>query len=268
MAVHICAACGTSFPDSAEPPEGCAICEDERQFVPRSGQRWTTREAIAETHENSWRQHGDNLFDIRTRPGFAIGQRAFLIRTPNGNILWDCLTLFDDATAAIVRALGGLAAIAISHPHYYSSMQDWAREFDCPIHLHAADREWVMRDDPAISFWEGDAFRLTPYLTLLRVGGHFAGGTVLHDARGAGTLFSGDIVQVTPGGDRVSFQWSYPNMMPLSAASVGRIAGTLEPWRFDRIYGAFAGREVIGDASAVLARSAARYVELLGAEQP
>lgn len=61
------------------------------------------------------------LVGIGTEPSFAIGQRALLVRTPQGNVLWDSITLIDDATVDAVRKLGGIRAIAISHPHYYSS---------------------------------------------------------------------------------------------------------------------------------------------------
>ena len=105
-----------------------------------------------------------------------------------------------------------------------------------------------------------------PGVTLVRLGGHFDGGTVLHWAEGEGVLLAGDILQVTPGGDRVSFQWSYPNMMPLPAATIRQIVARLAPWRFGRIYGAFSGQEVPADGEGVVARSAARYLELLGGE--
>ncbi len=153
-------------------------------------------------------------------PAFAINQRAFLLLTPQGNILWDCIALLDPATEALVRGLGGLSAIAISHPHYYTTMQDWAAAFDAPVHLHAADRDWVMRAAPSIRFWEGETLEIAPAVTLIRAGGHFAGGTVLHWAGtsdSAGALLAGDIVQVTPGARCVSFMWSYPNMLPLPA---------------------------------------------------
>lgn len=271
MPVHICSTCGTSYPESKEPPVGCAICEDERQFVPRGGQGWTTPARLAASHANAWRKLEDDLFEIHTAPNFAIGQRALLLCTPHGNILWDCITLFDEATEALVRSLGGLAAIAISHPHYYSCMQDWARAFDCPIHLHRADAEWVMRADPSVRHWEGETLAIAPGITLMRLGGHFPGGTVLHWVDGAeqrGALLSGDIVQVAADLNRVSFLWSYPNMMPLSAKAVRRIADTLKPLPFDRIYGAFPGRQVMAGGADVVQRSAARYIELLEGEQP
>ena len=271
MPIHICTTCGTSYPDAAGPPDHCPICEDERQFVPPSGQGWTTPARLAGKHANAWRLLECDLFEIHTAPGFGIGQRALLLRTPQGNILWDCITLFDEATEALLRAVGGLAAIAISHPHYYSSMQDWARAFDCPIHLHNADAEWIMRADSNIHLWQSETLVVAPGVTLLRLGGHFPGGTVLHWADGGGgrgALLSGDIVQVAADVDRVSFLWSYPNMMPLSGATVRRIAGTLKPWSFDRIYGAFPGRQVMRGGAEAVQRSAARYIELLAGEQP
>lgn len=266
MPIHVCNTCGTSFPDAPQPPSDCPICEDERQFVPRTGQAWTTPARLADRHANAWRRLEKDLFEIHTQPGFGIGQRALLLRTPLGNILWDCIALLDDATEALVRALGGLAAIAVSHPHYYTCMQDWAHAFDCPVHLHAADAAWVMRPDPAIRHWDGETLELVPNVTLLRLGGHFPGGVVLHWAdgpEGRGALLSGDIVQVAADLNRVSFLWSYPNMMPLAGATVRRIADTLKPWPFDRIYGAFPGRQVMSGGAEVVERSAARYIELL-----
>lgn len=156
MSIHICQECGTSYPAAPSPPARCPICEDDRQYVPRTGQAWTTPAGLSESHTNTWRRLEPDLFEIHTQPDFAIGQRALLVRTPAGNFLWDCVALIDDATVELIKGLGGLADIAISHPHYYTTCQDWAAAFGCPVHLHAADREWVMRPDPAIRFWDGD----------------------------------------------------------------------------------------------------------------
>ena len=147
-------------------------------------------------------------------------------------MLWDCLALIDDATVDLLQGVGGVAGIAISHPHYYTTMVEWSRALGgVPIHLHAADRQWVTRADPAMQFWEGDTKLIARGLTLVRLGGHFEGGTVLHWAdwsEGRGVLLSGDILQVVPSG-HVSFMWSYPNLIPLSAAKVQRMAEILEP---------------------------------------
>jgi hypothetical protein len=142
---------------------------------------------------------------------------------------------------------------------------EWSRAFDAPVYLHAADREWVQRPDPSIVFWEGDMHELEPGVALLRHGGHYPGGTVLHWAAGQGgrgVLLSGDIVQVVSDRRWVSFMYSYPNLIPLPAATVTGMVDALGPYPFARLYGAWFGR-VVDDAKAAVERSAARYVAAL-----
>jgi hypothetical protein len=261
---YICTACGTQHAPSTAPPDGCAICLDERQYVPPQGQGWTTMSELQRTSKNAFRRLEPNLFGIGTTPDFAIAQRALLLRTAHGNVLWDCITLLDDATVEIVRGLGGLRAIAISHPHYYASMVEWSRAFDAPILLHAADRQWVMRPDSSITFWSGAAHEVVPGVRLVHCGGHFAGGTVLLWESGAddrGALLSGDVIAVVSDLRSVSFMRSYPNLIPLPAAEVERIAAVAATLRFDRIYGAFWDRHVEHDGYAAVQRSAARYID-------
>jgi glyoxylase-like metal-dependent hydrolase (beta-lactamase superfamily II) len=264
MPSFICAACGTQHSQSEAPPAICRVCTDERQFVPASGQSWTTLDAMRKAYSNKFRRLAAGLTTIETTPAFAIGQRAFVARTPAGNVLWECIALIDDATVDVLQGLGGVTAIAISHPHYYTTMVEWSRALgNVPIYLHADDRQWVMRSDPAIRFWEGDTQPIGPGLTLVRLGGHFDGGTVLHWAdwgEGRGVLLSGDILQVVPSG-HVSFMWSYPNFIPLSAAKVQKMARILEPFAFDAVYGSFSGRgQIDADGKQVVAASVARYV--------
>jgi hypothetical protein len=267
MPAFICETCGSQFTPSDAPPPGCPICQDERQFVPPGGQRWTTLESLARRHFNCYQQHEPGLIGIGTVPKFSIGQRALLVRTPAGNILWDCIPFIDAATIAIVQALGGLAGIAISHPHYYATMVEWSRALGgVPIHLHAADRQWIMRPDPAIKLWDGDTLRLADGMTLIRCGGHFAGGTVLYWAAGGegrGALCTGDIVQLVPDRNYVSFMRSYPNIIPLSAPAVARIGAMLEPFAFDVVYGAFFDRVIPRGGKAAIERSVARYIAII-----
>lgn len=266
MEHHICKTCGTQFAATDQPPGACPICEDERQYVGWDGQRWTSLEALQKSHHNVIKSVEPGLTGIGTHPSFAIGQRALLIQSPGGNILWDSISLIDEPTVAVIGSLGGISAIAISHPHYYSSMVEWSRAFDAPIYLHAGDQQWVMRSDPAIEFWEGETRPLGQGLTLIRAGGHFPGGTVLHwpaGSGGKGALLSGDILQVVSDRRYVSFMYSYPNLIPLPAQTVRRIAAKVEPFAFDRIYGAWWDRVVKSDAKAAVARSAQRYVAAL-----
>src|SRR5689334_16302834 len=160
MEKFICVQCGTQFAKSEQQPLGCPICEDERQFVRHGGQQWTTLKQLRAFHRNRVEDEAPRLLGIGTEPEFAIGQRALLLQSTGGNLLWDCITLLDDRTLSVISALGGIRAIAISHPHYYSAMVEWAEHFDTRIFLHAADREWVMRNDRRIEFWEGTTLSL------------------------------------------------------------------------------------------------------------
>jgi glyoxylase-like metal-dependent hydrolase (beta-lactamase superfamily II) len=268
MPYFICTTCGTQYAESASPPPACPVCADPRQYLKPAGQQWTTLESLRRTHKNTLRAEEPGLISLGVEPPFAIGQRAFFLRSPGGNVLWDCLPLVDAALAEAILALGGASAIAVSHPHYYSAMVEWSRALgDAPVYLHAADREWVMRPDPAIVFWEGETRALGEGLTLIRCGGHFDGGTVLHWAGGAdrrGVLLSGDILQVAADRRHVSFMWSYPNYVPLGPSAIHRIGAAVQPFAYDRIYGAFEDRTIEHDARAALARSAERYLRAIG----
>ncbi len=268
MDAYICTCCGTQYPPTEHAPPSCPVCEDERQYVRAGGQQWTRPAELARDHRNVVRPLEPGLSGIGTEPSFAIGQRALLVQAPGGNVLWDCLSLIDDATVGAVNALGGLSAIAISHPHYYGAMVDWSRAFGgVPIYLHAADRSWVMRPDPAIVFWEGETRPLGAGLTLVRCGGHFEGGTVLHWASGAdgrGALLSGDILTVCADRRHVSFMYSYPNYIPLPAPVVERVVAAVRPFGYERVYGAWWDRVIAADAEAAVALSAARYLRAIG----
>lgn len=263
----ICETCGTQHALTSEPPANCRICHDERQYVGRNGQRWTTLEELRGKHRNRIALERGAIA-IETQPRFAIGQRALLIQGPSGNILWDCVALLDDETIGAVEKLGGISAIAISHPHYYTTMVEWSRAFgDAPIYLHAADREWVMRPDKALRFWEGDTHLLQPGFTLIRCGGHFEGGTVLHQepvADQPGVLYTGDIIQVCADHRYVSFMRSYPNMIPLGPSALEHITRVLEPFAFDDLHGAFAD-DVVVNAKEAIRQSAARYLRAISA---
>jgi hypothetical protein len=231
------------------------------------GQQWTTPSKLRQSHRNVLFQEGDGIWGISTVPSFGIGQRALLLRAPTGNVLWDCVSLIDTDTVALVTALGGISSIAISHPHYYTSMVEWSHAFGgVPIFLHEDDREWVQRPDPNIKFWRGDTCRLQEDITLIRVGGHFAGFQNLHWAgaeSGQGALFTGDQPQVCPDKRFVSFMYSYPNFIPLDAASVRKIVSAIEPFAFAKLYGAWPQFAVQGNAKEAVRLSADRYLKAI-----
>ena len=263
----ICVTCGTQYAPSAEPPSECAICKDARQFISLDGQRWTTLRELWRKYSNRIQEEEPGLFSIYTQPSFAISEQAFLVRTSEGNILWDCISPLDESTIAEVKKLGGIAAIAISHPHYYTTMVEWSLAYDnAPIFLHEADRQWVMRPHENVRFWLGETKVFPGGATLAHTPGHFDGYQVLHWPKGAsgkGALLCGDQPQVCMDPRWLSFMYSYPNFIPLGPRAVKDIAQRLDGYEFDRIYGAFPKRSVLADAKSVLKRSVERYLKAI-----
>jgi hypothetical protein len=263
MPAFICTTCGTQYPPAETPPTRCAICDEERQYVPATGQSWTTQERLPLTHFNGWHEYEPGVIGIVTQPRFGIGQRAMLLRTAHGNVLWDCVSMLDAATVTLIKALGGIQAMAISHPHFYTTIVEWGHTFGVPVHLHAKDREWIMRPDPILKLWDGDTLKLLPDVTLIHGGGHFEGSSMLHWSQGAGgrgLVCSGDTVFVAPDRKSASFMRSYPNLIPLPAHKVERITAALAPFTFDSIYGVFFESVIATGAKAAVERSAARYL--------
>ena len=270
MPAWICVTCGVQYPDTGQPPDGCAICLDERQYVGWGGQRWTTMPEIAGDHAVVLREEEPGLVGIGAEPAFAIGQRALLVRTPHGNVLWDCVSLLDDEAHSRITELGGIDAVCMSHPHFYAANVEFADAFGARIFIPRADQQWIQRPSPRVELFDDEA-EPVPGLTLARIGGHFDGAAVLHwpaGAQGHGALLTGDTITVVQDRDWVSFMWSYPNHIPLDEATVLDIARRAERFAFDRVYGAWWGRVVVHDGAAAVRRSADRYVARLHGERP
>jgi hypothetical protein len=270
MPAWICVTCGVQRADSPQPPPGCPICEDERQYVGWGGQRWTTMTDLAREHVNEVREEEPDLIGIGMSPSFAIGQRALLVRTAGGNVLWDCTSLLDDTAREQVSRLGGIHAICMSHPHFYAACVDWAEAFGARILIPEADRDWIQRPSRRVELWD-DEVSPVPGITVARIGGHFDGAAVLHwpaGAQGRGALLTGDTITVVSDRDWVSFMWSYPNLIPLDAQTVEHIARRVERFPFDRVYGGWWGRVVVADGPAAVRRSADRYLARLRGERP
>jgi hypothetical protein len=247
------------------PRPDCPVCEDQRQYVPSAGQQWTDLAALrGSTATARVEEQGTRVVGLGSDSTVGIGQRALLVKAESGNILWDCVSFLDDELIAQAEGHGGISAIAISHPHYYTTMVEWAREFDAPVLLHAADREWVGRPDSSLEFWDGRALELAAGLTLYNAGVHFAGGTVLHwqDAEQPdGALLTGDIVQVIPDRTHVAFMYSYPNLIPERPHIVAAAARMLEPLEYETLHGAWWDSTIPAGASRIVQESAQRYAE-------
>ena len=271
MPVWICATCGNHYPDTDSPPASCVICSDERQWVPPAGQRWATlAELAAAGHRSDIREVEPGLLGVGVDPPVGIGQRALVVTTPEGNLLWDPPGFLDEHAISEVRRTGGLRAVSASHPHFYGAMAEWGHAFGADILVPEADASWITRPSPSVRFWSG-TLAVLPGVTLIQCGGHFPGSAVVHwaaGAGGAGVLLTGDTIFVTPGGDRITFVWSAPNRLPLPETSVRGVVGAVRPYRFDRIYGGWWEPAIRRDARRVLETSAARYIQFLRGEAP
>jgi glyoxylase-like metal-dependent hydrolase (beta-lactamase superfamily II) len=261
--VWLCRSCGVEYGRSASPPERCAICTDEREVWPSNGQAWTT---LDELDDGNRRVVVDavepRLWGLSVEPTVGLGQRALLVQTDAGNLLWDVPGFINAAAVSEIRDLGGVAAIVASHPHMYGAQLEWSAAFgDAPVWTAAKDADWLGRREPAIRTWDAP-FDVLPGIHLLQPGGHFPGSTVAwwtDTADGGNALLSGDTVMACPDQGWVTFMRSFPNAIPLSAAVVRRVADSVRDLHFDRLYDNFAGT-VSRDASAAVQRSAERYI--------
>lgn len=259
MSFWICKTCAV---EHSEQVEVCAICADERQWVPADGQHWTTLEELAaDGYKVQVKDVEPGLYGITSEPGAGIGQQSMLVQTPEGNLLWDPIGYLDDDGVRRVRELGDVVAIIASHPHMYGVQVEWSRALGgVPVYVSEADQEWVARQDPVIRTWSGKLSPL-PGVTLIQPGGHFPGSAVVHWAAGAdgkGVILAGDTIFANPDRTSVSFMRSYPNRIPLSGAVVDRVARSLDVFEYDRLYGNF-GASIPVNARAVVRRSADRH---------
>ena len=254
-----CATCGV---ENDLDDDFCAICADERQYLPPGGQRWTTSaDRAAEGCHIEIEEREPHLFGLTVRPRADIGQTALLVRTPGGNVLWDVPGHLDDEAVAAVGDLGGVAAIIASHPHMYGAQLEWARAFGATVWVSAKDRHWVRREGPELRGWS-EPFDVLPGIRAWQPGGHFPGSAVAlwgAGAEGRGVLLSGDTISAVPAEGWVSFQRSYPNRIPLSGAVVARVSASATASEFSRLYDNFGGI-VATDAAAAVRRSAERYI--------
>ena len=240
MSFAICATCAV---EHAERVDVCAICADDRQWVPAEGQRWTSLDEMADAgYRTDMVELEPDLYGITSHPDAGIGQQSKLLRTHAGSLLFDPIGYLDDAAVQGVLELGPVAAIVASHPHMYGVQVEWSRALGgVPVLVAEKDQQWVARPDPNIRPWSRE-FEILPGVLLSQPGGHFPGSTVVHWADGAdgqGVLLSGDTIYANPDRRSVSFMRSFPNRLPLSGAVVERIASHVERFSFDRLYGNF-----------------------------
>lgn len=260
VSLTLCRTCAVEY---APPlPETCPICADERQWVPEGGQVWTTLGDLAEAGQRlTWEPREPGRFAVTADPNLGIGQSMQVIETDDGILLWDPVGYIDQPTVQRIRDLGPVLAMASSHPHMFGVQVEWAHALDAPVLVNDADKQWLGRLDPSISYWAGHT-QVGP-VSLHQLGGHFAGSAVAlwpAGSAGRGTLLTGDTIAPNPDRSSVGFMRSYPNKIPLSAAVVERIAHDLDQLDYDTVVGNF-DNELRGDAATSVQRSARRHAE-------
>lgn len=261
----ICFTCGTQFPTADRSArKTCHICDDPRQYVPAAGQSFTTLASLRSLgyrNEFTPYEHDPRVVFVTTTPKLGIGQRAAILRTASGNVMWDCVALLDDETEETVRAMGGLEAIVISHPHYYTTHVQWARRFRCPVYVAAEDRSWTtLSSSHQVSLTETET-DITGDVKAIKLGGHFPGSLVLlFEGK---RLFVADTLVTTPAGlgkwrvdalgetrekppglNSFAFMWSIPNYIPLDSKEMARMWAVLKNYDFQATHGAFAGLDI------------------------
>lgn len=263
---NICQTCGTRYSAGKFNENECTVCADDRQYVNKNGQSWTSYAELKKKHTLKLNKIREDLYEISMQPSFAIGQKVHLLLRKEGNILWDCLPFLDEAAAAFIKSLGGIEAIAISHPHYYGLMAEWAREFQCPVYIHSADADWVMDEVEQLKLWKGESLRISDAVEIIRVGGHFPGSAVLHYQPSAQppAIFVGDSFYLSHSKQFLSAMYSYPNNIPLKKDQLFRTFSKIEPLDFDALFGAFAWQNLYSEARTVMQNSLERYHEIYG----
>lgn len=263
-----CETCGVQQPPSETPPGRCVICEDERQYVGWAGQTWIERQALV-AGQRTVVEDTHGVTTLVLSPGLAINQRAFLIPTPEGQILWECLAAVTPDALEAIRARGPVRAIAISHPHFYGAMADWSEALGgVPVYVHAADEAWIQRRSETLVLWSGERLSLSDDVELVHLASHFDGSAGLWwktGPRAGGALFPGDAVQVSSDRRFASFMYSYPNHIPLGPEPLAELRHRVEAMAFDDVFGFSPGRQMIGEARAKLTASFDRYSRAIAA---
>ncbi len=259
--LDVCTTCGVKYEKEHNEGTSCKICTDDRQYLIDDTQHWTSLHALQASHAVRQVEITPEVSSFTLVPNFAIGQRALFIQSPTGNVLWDCIPLLTPQIIDYIHAAGGLEAIAISHPHYYSNMHLWADTFQCPIYIHQADESFVADSKAHVKFWSGPELDISNSFKLIHTPGHFPGSTILHTQIPSlgDSIFIGDSLYLSKDRKHLSAMHSFPNVIPLSNQETLHVFDTVSSYSFDAIFGAFAFQNIFTGGREVFEASHARY---------
>jgi hypothetical protein len=182
-------------------------------------------------------------------------------------VLWDCISLLDQQTIEFIQTNGGLAAIAFSHPHFYTTMNEWASVFDCPVYIHHRDEEFVSYKTDAIRFWEGNSLVLWDDISIVHTGRHFPGSCMLSVKRlsSGGTILCGDSPYISRSRRHTAVMFGCPNQLMLPKADFHVFYNKVISLKFDTLHGAsFDGQSLVGNAYPIFLASMEQYIENYG----
>ena len=191
LPAYMCRNCGL-WQRFFEPPKECPLCLDSRHVVPPEGWAFYDFSSAREAFPMHWEELLPGLWRYWNDPVDGIGSHSYLLCEDAGNILFEGAAVYSDAALEHMASLGGVRFASASHPHTYGALWQIQDHFNSEIALHTADFAWSAAFRVTYPF--DDTLELAPGLTLIHSGVHFAGHTVLHDAR-RGILFCGDALK-------------------------------------------------------------------------
>lgn len=232
-------------------PPDCPVCTDVRNDLPEDGWRFLAEDEVRSTHTGQARQVADDLWEFTTQPGLGLAGSGWLITRAEGNIAFEAAPYYSDDTLDTLRALGGVALLAASHPHGYGALWQLQREFDPEIvAIHRDDLQSTKAFRVTTPY--DDTLELAPGYTLHHVGGHYEGHAALHDAPGR-RLFCGDMFKIDQDADGhsrgISSHKAFHKDIPLTHGEVRRYRDVIATLDFDSVltpfgYAPDVGREV------------------------
>ncbi|TXT07490.1 hypothetical protein VHUM_03210 [Vanrija humicola] len=281
----VCATCATQYP---APRRDCTHAKLSGSTDHPQARGATTSSATSRTRASRSSRpsrSSPSLRRVSISPACVKLTPAFLLETFEGSFIWDCsAVLTPPLIAHLTHLRRPLKAMAISHPHFFSTSLTWARALGVPLYINALDKEWYQRRESAgadeVVFWSGTQ-RLSSTLTLIECGGHFPGSCVLHwdraaepltsdaDARApdTGLLLVADTVMVQPTQKGITFMWSIPNAIPLHPTDVLHIQNVLREYDYDSVSSTWPDRWVRAGAARIFDESVETYLSATGWER-
>ena len=219
---------------SGQTPLGCPICMDTRNALPPDGWDFKDEPWAEATFTTHWREVAPDLWAFWCTPKFGLGATGWLMIRDDGNVMFESCPWYSADALARIRALGGVAVLASSHPHGYGALWQVQREFEPVLTVHRADISYTKAF--RVTWPADDVHELAPGLTLHHVGGHYEGHSVLHDALNR-RLFVGDALKIEQEADgtstAISCHKAFHYEIPLSHGELAKYVEVFRTLPFD-----------------------------------